>query len=315
MEQHRIRHVTRYTYPAPVADSANQIMLYPLNDAQQRVLRQTVSISGKPAVELFADYFGNTVGTFTVIAPHRELIIDSSLEVQTEAAAIPPDGGGAAAQWERIREISRAFPYLDFLTPSRSTSRKEILEVARAALLPARSPLEVINDLSAYVHEHLQYRKGVTTVETSVDEVWNLKAGVCQDFAHLLLFMLRGAGIPARYVSGYVCPKNHDMRGEGATHAWVEAFIPDFGWLGIDPTNNSLVGERHVRLAVGRGFSDCTPVKGTYKGSGQHTLEVSVVIENGFQSDEALPEFSYTVTKSEPNTNSYRRYLEAQQQQ
>jgi transglutaminase-like putative cysteine protease len=157
-------------------------------------------------------------------------------------------------------------------------------------------------------------------VETQVDEIWKLKAGVCQDFAHILLVMLRIVGIPARYVSGYICPKNHELRGEGATHAWVEAYIPFHGWIGLDPTNNCIASDRHVRLAIGRSFTDCTPVKGTYKGSSAHTLEVSVSIENGTVKSEeeiATPVFSYQVhNPGHPSTdNSYRRFMEIQQQQ
>jgi transglutaminase-like putative cysteine protease len=126
--------------------------------------------------------------------------------------------------------------------------------------------------------------------------------------------MLRVAGIPARYVSGYVCPLNEGMRGVGATHAWVEAYIPGHGWLGIDPTNNSIVNEQHVRLAFGRSFADCTPVKGTYKGSSEHTLNVSVRIEND-STGKSVPVFTTTFRKEEPSSNSYRRYLEFQQQQ
>jgi transglutaminase-like putative cysteine protease len=136
----------------------------------------------------------------------------------------------------------------------------------------------------------------------------------------MLLLMLRMSGIPARYVSGYICPKNHELRGEGATHAWVDAYIPYYGWLGLDPTNNCIVSDRHVRLAVGRSFSDCTPVKGTYKGSAEHTLEVSVTIQNGVvksekEKEEPTPTFSYQVKNPVVPENSYRRYLEMQQQQ
>jgi transglutaminase-like putative cysteine protease len=126
-------------------------------------------------------------------------------------------------------------------------------------------------------------------------------------------------GIPARYVSGYICPKNQELRGEGATHAWVEAYIPFYGWLGLDPTNNCIVSDRHVRLAIGRNFSDCTPVKGTYKGSSEHTLEVSVMIENGHiktkEEIEETPTYSYTSKNPGMTNNSYRHYLEMQQQQ
>jgi transglutaminase-like putative cysteine protease len=169
------------------------------------------------------------------------------------------------------------------------------------------------------VYNNFTYKQGVTNIETPMEEIWNLKTGVCQDFAHILLVMLRFFGIPARYVSGYICPKETGVRGEGATHAWVEAYIPFYGWLGLDPTNNCIVTDGHVRMAVGRSFSDCTPVKGTYKGSGEHTLEVTVHVENGKPrpavKGNGTPNFTYVVKNAAVEKNSYRKYLEMQQQQ
>lgn len=125
--------------------------------------------------------------------------------------------------------------------------------------------------------------------------------------------------IPSRYVSGYICPKDKEMRGEGATHAWVEAYIPNYGWLGLDPTNNCVVNDGHVSLATGRDFTDCTPVKGTYKGSGDHKLEVFVEIHDGnsnkkFEKNGA-PKFSYQTKNPGEPVNSYRYFIEAQQKQ
>ncbi len=154
-------------------------------------------------------------------------------------------------------------------------------------------------------------------MQTTLDEIWGLRAGVCQDFAHILLVLLRQIGIPARYVSGYICPKQNGMRGEGATHAWIEAYIPFNGWVGFDPTNDSLVTDQHVRLAVGRNFSDCSPVKGTYKGSPDHILEVGVSVsyENGKTSEEPATVLTPQPVKSGQDHNSYRQYLEMMQQQ
>jgi transglutaminase-like putative cysteine protease len=168
------------------------------------------------------------------------------------------------------------------------------------------------------VYLNFEYIKGVTTVETTLDEVWKLKAGVCQDFAHILMVMLRLLKIPARYVSGYICTHSSAMRGEGATHAWAEAYIPDYGWLGIDPTNNCVANETHVRLAVGRSFPDCSPVKGVYKGSSGHKLEVSVSVD-----DENSPAYdNHTLHETAPlqpvteyTKNSYQRHMEIIQQQ
>ena len=164
-----------------------------------------------------------------------------------------------------------------------------------------------------------EYKKGVTTIETDIDELWKLRAGVCQDFAHLLLYMMRLQDIPCRYVSGYICPGSSEWRGEGATHAWVEAWLPDLGWVGIDPTNKCMAGERHVRLAVGRSFTDCTPVKGTYKGSLEHLLEVSVQFSTQPFTEEELklkpftPEQQMRFNKGVFET--YDAYLQRQQQQ
>ncbi len=158
-----------------------------------------------------------------------------------------------------------------------------------------------------------------------LNEIWDLKAGVCQDFAHILLLMLRLLGIPSRYVSGYVCPKDSSLRGEGATHAWAEAYIPYYGWLGIDPTNNCVVNDLHVRLAIGRNFSDCSPMKGTYKGTAKQTLEVGVSVsyEDGQVHNEEAAILTPSVVDAslndEQNTdgsnNSYRRYMQMVQQQ
>jgi len=138
--------------------------------------------------------------------------------------------------------------------------------------------VSLIFDCNEYIFNHFRYIKGITTIETTVDEIIAQKAGVCQDFSHVLLSLLRRMNIPARYVSGYICPNKNGMRGEGATHAWVEAYIPDYGWVGIDPTNNCWAGSHHVKLAVGRDFKDCTPVKGTFKGISKQLLSVYVSV-------------------------------------
>ena len=174
----------------------------------------------------------------------------------------------------------------------------------------------MIKQFCGFVFEHFTYKKGITSIESTLDEVWTLKSGVCQDFAHILLVMVRLLDVPARYVSGYICPNKTGMRGEGATHAWVEAYIPFYGWLGIDPTNNCIVNESHVRLAVGKNFSDCSPVKGTYRGTSEHTLEVAVSVsyEDG-QTIESVGERAEPEPITSFSKNSYRRNQEMQMQQ
>ncbi len=319
MAFYKIKHITRYSYSSPVIDCTNQIMLYPVIDSLLEVRKHEIRISNNPAVEIFADYFGNYTGMFSIIKPHSELLIESEVEVVTKPIIMPLDDTPAEDQWKFLEAITYQLEYMDFLTEEHSSSQEDIKNTLQELISHNLSPLQNGIQLSEYIYNNFVYQKGITSVETSIDEVWKLKAGVCQDFAHILLVLLRMVRIPAKYVSGYICPKDKEMRGEGATHAWVEAYIPHYGWLGLDPTNNCIVNDQHVRLAVGRNFSDCTPVKGTYKGSGQHILEVSVEIKNGSNiksaEKQAQPKFSYQAKNPGEPLNSYRHYLEIQQKQ
>jgi len=318
MHKYRIKHITRYSYPSPVIDSANQLMLFPVDDEQQEIKEHQLLITHQPPVEVFTDYFGNRVGIFSVIKPHTRLTIESVIEVITHEAKLPGTDVAAATQWDNLTSVREQLPYMDFMFREPCEAEEEIAAVVHAIMGDNITPFAVAGKMAAFVYDNFEYKKGITSVETKVDEIWKIKAGVCQDFAHVMLVMLRMVGIPARYVSGYICPKNHELRGEGATHAWAEAYIPFHGWIGLDPTNNCIASDRHVRLAVGRHFTDCTPVKGTYKGSSAHTLEVSVSIENGQPKNEdatETPVFTYQVHNPSLSDNSYRRFMEMQQQQ
>lgn len=297
-------------------DSANQIILYPIKDLYQDVLQHSIQISGNPVVEMHQDYYGNDVGTFTHSKPHNELVIDSRLSVVTKSRSLPTVRMSKEDQWKFYDSIQYQVPYIDFLKISKGDSLPELDTFISQPEFLDKTPIELANLFCTFIYKDFTYQKGVTTVETTIEEIWKLKSGVCQDFAHMLLAMLRKVKIPARYVSGYICPHKNGMRGEGATHAWVEAYIPDYGWMGIDPTNNVLAHETHVRLAVGKNFTDCSPVKGTYRGTSNHTLEVAVSVEyedgliNSTEAENIIPtpQVSYS-------QNSFRRYQEMQQQQ
>jgi len=318
MPKFKIRHITKYNYETTVRDSANQIMLYPVKDAHQSVLQHTITITGDPVVALFVDAYGNQVGTFTHARPHQELVIDSKLLVETYETPAPDDSSPQELQWLELDTLKSKLAFIDF---ARQDEKIEALGEFKTIIEAERerngTPLAVARNLCEYVYNHFAYQKGITTVESTIDEVWKLRSGVCQDFAHVLLVMLRLTNIPARYVSGYICPKKNGMRGEGATHAWVEAYIPFYGWYGLDPTNNSGTGEAHVKLAVGKHFVDCSPIKGSYRGTSHHTLDVTVSVAyedgqttGGEQHDVYLPEVKASVTK-----NSFRRHQEMQMQQ
>ena len=319
MPSYKIKHVTRYAYAAPVTDCTNKLMIYPLADERLEVKSQVVTITGNPDVAMFTDYFGNEVGVFSLVAPHTELRIESKADVVTHPIQFPMDEAPAAEQWQHLAGLAQDAAFIDFLHANNAALQAEIRPALAGVVDLAEKPLKNALVLSEYVNEHFQYEKGVTSIETPTEEIWRLRAGVCQDFAHLLLFLLRMHGLPARYVSGYVCPKNEGVRGAGATHAWVEAFIPFYGWLGLDPTNNCIVNDGHVRMAVGRHFADCTPVKGTYKGTGAHTLEVLVQIENGRPlpagAEPEVPVYVQQAPMPAAPVNSYRKYVTWEQQQ
>ena len=316
MPRFNIHHITKYLYEAPVRDSTNQIILYPIKDEFQEVLTHEMTISGEPTVNVFKDYYGNEVGCFMHTEPHKDLTIDSRLDVITKSRPLPDDTQSTDEHWEQLEKLHTRVEFIDFLSEPPFEGSQEIAELISHLQSRSYTPMVAAEQLNKYVYEHFNYIQGITTVETTIDEILKLKAGVCQDFAHLLSAMLRRINIPARYVSGYICPNKNGMRGEGATHAWVEAYLPFYGWLGFDPTNNGIATDMYVRLAVGRNFNDCTPVKGTYKGTCNQTLEVGVTVsyrDSAFLKDQ--PVFMKQQPESTPLNNSYRRFVEKQKQQ
>ncbi|PAW92571.1 transglutaminase [Mucilaginibacter sp. MD40] len=319
MPEFKIQHITRYTYDGYVRDSANKIILYPINDVYQEVLKHDLFVTGHPQIDTYIDYYGNQVGSFTYTESHNSLVINSQLSVITHPRPLPVDTMFSSEIWQELYNMRYIVPYIDFLKQEYFEGLSELKPIVEAERKAEDTPYHTALNFSNYVYRNFDYIKGVTTVETTLDEIWKIRAGVCQDFAHLLMVMLRYVGIPARYVSGYICPNKDGMRGEGATHAWAEAYLPGYGWLGIDPTNNCIANENHVRLAVGRNFSDCSPVKGVYKGSAGHKLEVSVSVghEDG-QVHEEKDIFTSSVNPAPAQSmprNSYARYMEMIQQQ
>lgn len=317
MPEIEIKHITKYIYDGQARDSANQIILYPINDEYQEVLKQEVIITGNPVVDKHIDYYGNTIGSFTYIEPHAVMMISSKILVNTKHKALPVNDIFPGQQWEDLKHLKNIVPYIDFMRQEYFEGLDDLRALVKAERAKDDTPYQVVLRFCQYVYDHFDYIKGVTTVDTTLDEIWKLKAGVCQDFAHILIEMLKLVGIPARYVSGYICTGQNGMRGEGATHAWAEAFIPDYGWLGLDPTNNCIANDTHVRLAVGRNFCDCSPVKGVYKGPARHKLEVSVSVDEDdtFYNEKQVIEVPISSQVTEMAKNSYQRYMEMMQQQ
>jgi transglutaminase-like putative cysteine protease len=282
MAVYRIHHITRYRYDRPVKESINQLLVYPVADATQEVLEHHISITNEPEVFTFTDYWGNKTGSFSLLDAHKELVIDNKLVVRTLPVEMPQN---INSDWKPLlkQEIDGQIHLLEFTQPD-DIKHQDKINTILSEIHPEKEDLILlVEKCNEYIFLNFSYIKGITDIETTVDEILEHRSGVCQDFAHVLLQLLRTQGIPCRYVSGYICPNRNGLRGEGATHAWVEVFIPGQGWRGIDPTNNIWVNETHIKLAVGRNFKDCTPVKGTYKGPAIEvlTVYVSVGYEDG----------------------------------
>src|SRR5688572_255913 len=182
MPQFRIQHTTRYIYEDTVRDSANQIMLYPVTDEYQSVVQQALTISGNPVVNVHEDYYGNKVGTFTYAHPHREMVIHSQLTVETKEKVLPTGEGPQEGHWEELKRLQRDMSFIDFCQIERFSAMPEIARIVDDMRARNSSVLESAKHFNQYVYDNFTYQKGITTIETTLDEIWELKSGVCQDF-------------------------------------------------------------------------------------------------------------------------------------
>jgi transglutaminase-like putative cysteine protease len=272
-----IHHVTKYEYDRPVKESVNEIRIYPFASHEQEVLHHDLNITGRPDILFIQDYWGNRAGMFNLMPSHKLMVIESKLIVRTLGKPEPLKNISAGFD-ELKNEVSNNLSLLELSFIREIELREQMTALIKEIYEPGNSVMEAVEKCSHYIFNNFQYIKGITTIETTVAEILEHRSGVCQDFAHVMLEILRSLQIPSRYVSGYICPNKNGMRGEGATHAWVEAWIPGSGWAGIDPTNNVWVTNHHVKLAVGRNFNDCSPVKGTFKGLARQSLSVFVSV-------------------------------------
>ncbi|MEO8239045.1 MAG: transglutaminase family protein [Flavobacterium sp.] len=311
----KIIHITKYQYNWPIKESINEIRLFPHHFENQEVLQYQLLITHNPDVDISADYYGNRMGNFNVLHAHTEMTIESRMLVRVNhSLKIPEIDATSVNDIQEDKEKSILLLRLCYI--DNIEKQNEIEAILKEINIENKSIIEIAQQCNHYVFENFTYTKGITNIETTVDEILTLKKGVCQDFAHILLQLLRTAGIPSRYVSGYICPNESGFRGEGATHAWVEIYTPKQGWLGLDPTNNIWTMDNHVRLSVGRNFSDCTPIKGTFKGLARQTLSVCVSIgyEDGRQFEEINDVKLQEVSSRIQEQLDYMDHLQQQQQ-
>jgi transglutaminase-like putative cysteine protease len=270
----RLEHVTRFDYSDDVVEGVMEVRLGPLTDVHQRWDRFTLTVTPTGSVRQYVDGFGNRTHLVTVGRVHRtlEVVTRSELSTTLENPFLPP------AKPPRALSPSEL---VDFLSPSPLVpALPEFAElIAPLRWTAPEETFDGVRRLSRYVHETFVYQRNVTTVGTTVAEVLRLRTGVCQDFAHVLIGLCRAAGVPARYVSGYTVAEMPDTGAplrEQASHAWVEAFTPTHGWRGLDATNDVVVGDAHVKVAMGRDYADVSPTRGSFRGGASQRLGVAV---------------------------------------
>jgi transglutaminase-like putative cysteine protease len=282
---YKITHTTVYTYTETVPICHNEVHLTPREHPRQARLASRLAVRPQPAsIDTQLDYFGNHVSFFTIEVGHERLTVTASSRVRISEPAPPLP---LATPWESIRDRltnEACGPFFEacqfaFDSPHVATSR-ELAAYAGKSFMPGRPWLDALLDLTRRIHTEFRYDRSATIVSTPLDEVLRLRRGVCQDFAHLEIGCLRSLGLPARYVSGYLVttPPAGQPRliGADASHAWVSAFSPDYGWIDVDPTNDQIPSTKHITLAWGRDYSDVAPIKGVFIGGGRHGMSVSV---------------------------------------
>jgi transglutaminase-like putative cysteine protease len=274
-----IHYLTAYRYASPVSDNLNALRVRPATTTSQRCDEFHVRLDPEARIHRHVDYFGTEVLEFGVARPHDHMTIDVRARVVTSEPPEPPE-----APWDHLEGDAYAEAAGEFLLPvggePEDAELADLLEIARA-----RTPLATLRWLCELIPDRFEYRPGVTYVGSTVTDLLAAGAGVCQDFVHLALVLLRHNGIGARYVSGYLFSAPEEGGADSVevqTHAWLEALLPGTGgrnepiWVGADPTNRRLAGETHVKIGHGRLYGDVPPIKGVYRGDSGAELEASV---------------------------------------
>ncbi|MBV8552535.1 MAG: transglutaminase family protein [Acidobacteriaceae bacterium] len=318
-----IRHFTRYRYSRPVWQSVMEVRMQPRSENTQRCFTFQLSVGPRARISSYTDHCGNIIHHFDIPERHEQLTIISDTLVDVDAPIDVPASLGSNA-WNELDELVEREDYWDMLMPSHfARTSPELEALGRELRLDRRNgedPLALLRKLNSDLYQTLAYEKATTSVDSPIEHALATRRGVCQDFAHIMIALVRDQRIPCRYVSGYLYhdETHEDRSAEGASHAWVEALLPGLGWVGFDPTNNLIAGERHIRTAIGRDYADVPPTKGILKGRAQTDLQVRVRVtpsdavlppDQEFAADEEWSRFLATDKEEE------LRQAQAQQQQ
>jgi transglutaminase-like putative cysteine protease len=273
----RIEHTTRVKYTGPVLTSFNEARMTPLTLPTQTTLESRVTAGPGVPVWTYNDYWSTYVSAFDLPDPHDDLLIRAVATVEREGpAGVPAEG---RLDWEPLLAVAPEGRLLEFLLPTTLTTVTPEIVAAVTEDLRSLPPDEAAEAISSQVRDRVSYMPGATGVRTNAQEAWDKGQGVCQDMAHVTVALMRAAGLPARYVSGYLHPDPRAEPGStavGQSHAWVEYWAGS--WAALDPTSGAPVGERHVMVARGRDYADVPPLKGIYRGPPENAMEVTVEV-------------------------------------
>ena len=274
-----IKHVTTFRYHPAVGESVMEVRMQPRSDLRQRCMTFSLDVAPHANVMMYRDFFGNAVHHFDIPGRHKLIEVTAHAIVDINPAAWPAVSYGT---WEELDTRVAEGDYWEMLLPSQYAKPTDLLLELSAELKLERraSPLELLIDLNQSLYEKFDYAPNTTQVDSPIDDALRARRGVCQDFAHIMIALVRQLRIPCRYVSGYLFhgDKTKDRSPHGATHAWVEAYLGEAGWVAFDPTNNLLGCERHIHVAVGRDYADVPPTRGVYKGDAESELSVRVTV-------------------------------------
>jgi len=317
--RYSIRHVTRFNYESPISESVMEARMQPRTDNLQRCLQFVLLPTPSARVMTYLDHDNNVVHHFNIPGRHSRLTVTAEALVECVAMRPLPHRLGPAA-WSRLDAMASSGQWWEYLAPSTFATPTAGLEALRSeiGLERGNDPLVALRRLMGEMYARFEYSPRSTRVDSPIDEALAARKGVCQDFAHIFLSLVRPLGIPARYVSGYLfqAAGTHDRSSDGATHAWVEVLLPDLGWVGLDPTNNLIADDRHVRVAIGRDYADVPPTRGVFKGMStiRSELNVSVAVGQALLplSNELAPFTPWVPREPETVADEYAR---AQQQQ
>lgn len=271
----RVVHSTGYAYKSPVTASFNEARLTPRSDSRQNVILNRVETVPATRSYRYVDYWGTAVTSFDLHAPHTELEVTSSSVVETDSGEMPED----EVTWEDLKSEAVIDRFDEMLSPTDYTPASRRIQAVGRRIAKYNDPSDAVLAAAEWAHSELEYVPGTTGVHSSGLDAHREGKGVCQDFAHLSLILLRGMGIPARYVSGYLHPNQEAVVGDtidGQSHAWIQAWTG--GWWNYDPTNDAEINEQYISVGVGRDYSDVSPLKGIYSGEGSTDLDVVVEI-------------------------------------